>query len=107
MTLCRLRKRLREARAQNDTAIMSVEEKLTKIGLKLPCPPASEGAYLGAKLSGKIAITCRVCGNDLTLQEGYIAAQETCLNCLAQLNLLGSLERIKQALQVIGFVNSS
>jgi enamine deaminase RidA (YjgF/YER057c/UK114 family) len=97
---------------------MLVEEKLTKIGLKLPYPPAPEGAYLGAKQSGKIAFTCGqnpfittkrgLIGKDLSLEEGYKAAQETCLNCLAQLkNLIGSLERIKQVLQVVGFINSA
>ena len=39
---------------------------------------------------------------------GYQAARETALNCLAQLKKQpGSLDRIKQVLQVIGLINSA
>ena len=97
---------------------MVVEDQLTKLGLKLPKPPEPEGNYLGAKMSGAIAFTCGqnpfpttkrgLVGRDLTIEEGYNAAKETCLNCLAQLkNLLGSLDRVKQILQVVGFINSA
>jgi enamine deaminase RidA (YjgF/YER057c/UK114 family) len=97
---------------------MVIEYQLTKLGLKLPNPPNPEGNYLGAKLSGTIAFTCGqnpftttkrgLIGRDLKTDEGYNAAQETCLNCLAQLkNLLGDLDRIKQVLQVVGFINST
>jgi len=47
-------------------------------------------------------------GKDLTLEEGYRAAREVGLNCLAQLKKrLGSLDRIEQVLQVVGFINSA
>jgi enamine deaminase RidA (YjgF/YER057c/UK114 family) len=97
---------------------MLVEEKLEKLGLKLPSPPAPKGVYVGAKWAGNIAFSCGqgpftttkkgMVGEDLTIEEGYKAAQEVCLNCLAQLKKqLGSLDRIKQVLQVIGFINSA
>jgi enamine deaminase RidA (YjgF/YER057c/UK114 family) len=97
---------------------MLVEEKLGKLGLKLPLPPAPKGVYIGAKWAGNIAFSCGqgpfettkrgMVGKDLTVEEGYKAAQEVCLNCLAQLKKqLGSLDRIKQVLQVIGFINSA
>lgn len=96
---------------------MLIEEKLEKLGLKLPPPPAPKGNYIGAKYANNIAFSCGqgpfntskrgLVGKDLTLEEGYKAAQETCLNCLSQLkNQLGSLDKIKQVLQVIGHVNS-
>lgn len=45
-------------------------------------------------------------GKDLTTEEGYQAARETALNCLAPLKKqLGSLDRIKQVLQIIGLIN--
>jgi len=47
-------------------------------------------------------------GAELTLEEGYQAARETGLNCLAQLKKhLGTLNGIKQVLQVVGFINSA
>jgi enamine deaminase RidA (YjgF/YER057c/UK114 family) len=99
------------------TKSMSIEEKLKKLGLELPAPPNYKGNYIGAKFTDNIAFSCGqgpfattkrgMIGKDLTIEEGYKASQETCLNCLAQLKRqLGSLDRIKQVLQVIGFVNS-
>jgi enamine deaminase RidA (YjgF/YER057c/UK114 family) len=97
---------------------MSVEEKLKEMGLELPPAPAPMGNYIGAKWAGNIAFSCGqgpfrstkrgMVGEELTVEEGYKAARETCLNCLAQLKKhLGSLDRIKQVLQVIGFINSA
>jgi enamine deaminase RidA (YjgF/YER057c/UK114 family) len=98
--------------------MMNVEEKLEKMGLKLPPAPAPKGNYIGAKWAGNIAFSCGqgpfeatkrgMVGDDLTLEEGYQAAREVGLNCLAQLKKqLGSLDRIKQVLQVVGFINSA
>ena len=97
---------------------MNVEEKLEKLGVKLPEAPAPKGNYVGAKWAGNIAFSCGqgpfpttkrgLVGKELTLEEGYQAARETALNCLAQLKKhLGSLDRVKQVLQVVGFINSA
>jgi enamine deaminase RidA (YjgF/YER057c/UK114 family) len=97
---------------------MNVEEKLERMGLKLPPAPAPKGNYIGAKWAGNIAFSCGqgpfettkrgMVGDDLTLEEGYQAAREVGLNCLSQLKKqLGSLDRIKQVLQVVGFINSA
>ena len=97
---------------------MSIEEKLVKLGLELPPAPSPKGNYIGAKWVNNIAFSCGqgpfsttkrgLIGKDLTIEEGYKAAQEACLNCLSQLKKqLGSLDRIKQVLQVIGYVNSA
>ena len=97
---------------------MSVEERLAKQGLELPPAPAPKGNYVGAKWTEKIAFSCGqgpfattksgMVGEDLTVEEGYQAARETCLNCLAQLKKqMGSLDNIKQVLQVVGFINSA
>ncbi|TET72642.1 RidA family protein [Candidatus Bathyarchaeota archaeon] len=97
---------------------MSVEKKLETMGLKLPPAPAPKGNYIGAKWAGNIAFSCGqgpfettkrgLVGKDLTLEEGYLAAREVGLNCLAQLKKqLGSLDKIKQVLQVVGFINSA
>ncbi|RLI10679.1 RidA family protein [Candidatus Bathyarchaeota archaeon] len=97
---------------------MSVEERLERLGLKLPPPPAPKGVYVGAKQAGDIVFSAGqgpfsgtrrgLVGKDLTLEEGYQAAREVCLNCLAQLKaVIGDLDRIKQVLQVVGFINSA
>jgi enamine deaminase RidA (YjgF/YER057c/UK114 family) len=97
---------------------MNVEEKMKELGIELPEAPAPKGNYIGAKWAGNIAFSCGqgpfesskrgLVGKDLTVEEGYQAARETGLNCLAQLKAhLGSLDRIKQVLQVIGFINST
>ncbi|MFQ6053779.1 MAG: RidA family protein [Candidatus Bathyarchaeia archaeon] len=97
---------------------MSVEERLEKLGLKLPPPPAPMGVYVGAKRTGNIAFTAGqgpfrttkrgMVGEDLTLEEGYQAAREVGLNCLAQLkSRIGDLDRVEQVLQVVGFINSA
>jgi enamine deaminase RidA (YjgF/YER057c/UK114 family) len=96
---------------------MNVEERLKGLGIKLPEAPQYKGNYIGAKWAGNIAFSCGqgpfestkkgAVGEDLTIEEGYRGAREVGLNCLAQLEAqLGSLNRIKQVLQVVGFVNS-
>jgi len=97
---------------------MNVEERMKKLGIKLPEAPAPKGNYIGAKWAGNIAFSCGqgpfattkrgMVGKDLTIEEGYQGARETAMNCLAQLKKqLGSLNRVKQVLQVIGFINSA
>lgn len=98
---------------------MLVEEKLKKLGLELPSPPNYKGNYIGAKISSdRIVFVCGqgpfasskhgMVGREVTVEEGYKAAQEVCLNSLAQLKRqIGDLDRVKQVLQVIGVVNSA
>jgi len=97
---------------------MNVEEKMKELGIELPEAPAPMGHYVGAKWAGNIAFSCGqgpfrstkrgMVGAELTLEEGYQAARETGLNCLAQLKKhLGTLNGIKQVLQVVGFINSA
>ena len=98
---------------------MLVEEKLKKLGLELPPAPNYKGNYIGAKVSSdRIVFVCGqgpfattkngMVGKEVTVEEGYKAAQETCLNSLAQLKRqIGDLDRVKQVLQVIGMVNSA
>lgn len=99
-------------------AIMTVEQKLETLGLKLPPTPAPAGIYVGAKQAGNLVFSAGqgpftttkrgMVGKDLTVDEGYQAARESCLRCLSQLkSVIGDLDRIKQVVQVIGFINSA
>ena len=97
---------------------MTVEARIKELGIELPTAPNYLGNYIGAKWAGNIAFSCGqgpfastkrgMVGKDLTIEEGYQGAREVGLNCLAQLKAqLGSLDKIKQVLQVVGFVNSA
>ena len=49
-----------------------------------------------------------VVGRDLTVEEGYEAARYAALTSLAALKYaLGDLDRVEQAVQLVGFVNSA
>lgn len=96
---------------------MKIEERIKELDIELPEAPGYKGNYIGAKWAGNIAFSCGqgpanttkrgMVGKDLTIEEGYQGAREVGLNCLAQLKAqLGSLDKIKQVLQVVGFVNS-
>jgi enamine deaminase RidA (YjgF/YER057c/UK114 family) len=97
---------------------MEIEERIKELGIVIPEAPGYKGNYVGAKWAGNIAFSCGqgpisstkrgLVGKDLTLEEGYQGAREVGLNCLSQLRKqLGSLNKIKQVLQVVGFVNSA
>lgn len=97
---------------------MSIEDRLSELDIKLPKAPEPKGNYIGAKWTEKIAFSCGqgpfattkrgMVGEALTVEEGYTAAREAGLNCLAQLEKqLGSLDKIRQVLQVVGFINSA
>ena len=98
---------------------MSVEAKLFELGLELPPTPKPTGLYRPLLLSGNMAyvsghgpllpdgtyITGRV-GNELDQQAGYDAARRTGLAILATLREgLGSLDRIRRVVKVLGMVN--
>lgn len=98
---------------------MTVEEKLTKLGLKLPQPVKPMAAYIPAKRvgdlvfvsgqvpfkDGNLAYVGKV-GAERSQEEGYQAARLCALNALAAVKaLIGSLDAISEIVQVRGFVN--
>lgn len=98
-----------------------VESKLAELGYTLPPPPEPIGNYLSASRSGNImwmagvgsrrADGSRISGKlgaDLTVEQGYEAAQWCALNLLARMKVeLGDLDRVTGILKVFGMVNSS
>ncbi|NQW23042.1 MAG: RidA family protein [SAR202 cluster bacterium] len=98
-----------------------VESKLAELGYTLPPPPEPIGNYLSACRSGNImwmsgvgsrrADGSRISGKlgaDLTIEQGYEAAQWCALNLLARMKVeLGDLDRVTRILKVVGMVNSS
>ncbi|HVY71564.1 MAG TPA: RidA family protein [Verrucomicrobiae bacterium] len=98
---------------------MSAEARLAELKLELPPAPKPIGVYKplvvvgnlayvsghGPLRSDKTLITGRV-GADATLDQGKAAARQTGLAILATLREgLGSLDRVKRVIKVLGMVN--
>ena len=95
---------------------MSTEAKLKEIGIELPEIPAAGGNYLHGLLSGNhLYLSGKVdrtvvgkVGTDVTVEEAYAAARQIGLYHLAVMRAeLGSLDRVKQVVKVLGMVNSA
>ena len=95
--------------------------KLQALGLSLPPIPPKPGSFIPATQVGNL-IYCSGqgpyqdgkhkylgrLGKDLSLEEGYDAAQIAALNCLAAIcGLTGSIDRITRIIQVRAFINSA
>ncbi len=100
---------------------MNIEKKLSGLGLSLPVLPTSKGIYkrcliVGDMLyvSGHISvntdgspITGKL-GNDLSDEEGRIAARQCGLAILASIkNQPGGLDNVKRVVKILGMVNST
>ena len=97
---------------------MTIDEKLKELNIELPPAPAAGGVYKPLVIHGNVAylsghgpempdgsdIKGRV-GEDLDQQAGYNAARQTGLAMLATLQKhLGSLDRVKRVIKILGFV---
>ena len=100
---------------------MSAESQLIALGLTLPPAPPKGGVYKPVVIVGNVAyisghgpyladggmIRGRV-GEDMDLAEAHAAARQTGLALLATLRKeLGSLDRIKRVVKLLGMVNST
>lgn len=97
-----------------------IEARLSELGLALPEPAAPVAAYVPVVEAGGLAhvsgqlpfvggqlVTGRL-GEDVSLEEGVVAAQACGVMILAQLKAaLGSLERIEKIVKLGVFVNST
>ncbi|MEZ6059287.1 MAG: RidA family protein [Planctomycetaceae bacterium] len=100
---------------------MSIEARIQELGLTLPAAPAAAGTYSPVVIVGGLAyvsgqgpvgtdgklLTGRV-GADLSEAEGIAAARTVGLTMLATIKAqLGSLDRVKRIIKVLGMVNST
>jgi enamine deaminase RidA (YjgF/YER057c/UK114 family) len=97
---------------------VTVDERLTELGIVLPRPFAPVANYLSCSRTGDLlfvgghgptddekTIIGKV-GTDLTLEQGRAAARMTALSILATVRAeLGSLDRVQQVVKVFGMVN--
>lgn len=100
---------------------MSVEQRLKGLGIDIPEPNPPRFSYLPVVQTGNLAFTSgQLClkdgkliyqgkvGDELTIEQGQEAARQCAINGLAVLRAhLGSLDRIKRVVKLLGFVNSS
>ena len=101
---------------------MSAEARLKDKGITLPTPTTPLANYVGAvqtgnllflsghgpfRPQGKFTHVGKV-GRELTVEQGYQVAREVGLNLLATTRAtLGSLDRVKRVVKVLGMVNSA
>jgi enamine deaminase RidA (YjgF/YER057c/UK114 family) len=97
-----------------------IEKKLAKLGLELPAPPVPVGNYLPAARVGNLVFTSGqtaridgerryvgVVGQEVSQADAYLSARDATLNCLACVKqAVGSLDRVKRVVKVVGFVNA-
>ena len=98
-----------------------IEQRLQELGITLPEPPPVAAIYVPAVTVGNMVYTsgndCRVSGKlmfqgklgqDLTIEEGQLAARQTMINLLAVLKAhLGDLDKIERIVKLLAFVNSA
>jgi enamine deaminase RidA (YjgF/YER057c/UK114 family) len=101
---------------------MTAEARIKELGLSLPQPPKPGGNYVPGVRVGNLlflsghgpgrtdgAPSARgKVGRDLSLEDGYKAAREVGINLLGTARaLLGSLDKVKRVVKVLGMVNSA
>lgn len=100
---------------------MTPDEKLAELNIELPPPPTPVGVYKpclinqqfvyvsghGPLMPNKSMIKGRV-GSDIDAEQGKIAARQVGLTILSTLQSnLGSLNKIKRVIKILGMVNCS
>jgi enamine deaminase RidA (YjgF/YER057c/UK114 family) len=101
---------------------MGAEATLKEKNITLPPPATPMANYVGAvrtgnllylsghgpiRTNGQFTFTGKV-GRELTVEQGYQAAREVGLSLLATTRAaLGSLDRVKRVVKVLGMVNSA
>ncbi|MFC7784809.1 RidA family protein [Rossellomorea sp. GCM10028870] len=94
--------------------LMTPEEKLQSLGLKLSPVRPVVGNYVSRVRVGNLIFTSGQgvdeyrgkIGTDFDVQEGYLAARQSMMNLLNVLkDELGELSRVKRIVKMLGFVN--
>ncbi len=100
---------------------MTIDEKLTSLGIELPAVASPVGAYVPVVRTGDLVFTSgqlplvggelMAAGkvpSDIDLEQAYAGARQAALNALAAIKAeLGSLDEVAQVVRVNCFVNSA
>jgi enamine deaminase RidA (YjgF/YER057c/UK114 family) len=98
-----------------------VEDRLREIGIEISPPPAPQGAYQPAVISGNLIFISGQLplkegrllyrgkvGSDVSIEEGMEAARLAAINSLSVMKgELGDLGRIKRIVKLTGYVSSA
>ena len=97
---------------------MSIEEKISSLGLSLPTAAAPVAAYVPAVKTGNLVFTAGQLpvvdgklpkegkvGRDVTAEDAKELAQICALNALAAISVVTDLDQIERVVRVGGFVN--
>ena len=98
---------------------MTPEERFESLGLKLPPAPAPSGVYTPCLIDGKHcyvsghgpvqgdkSLITGCIGKDMNIDEGKLAARQVGLTILSTIrSKIGSLDKIKRVIKVLGMVN--
>ncbi len=101
--------------------VMSISEKLKKMNIVLPPPPAPVAAYVPAVTVGDLVFVSGMLplrdgkliyqgklGREVTVEQGVECARVAVLNALAVLQKqIGDLDRIRQIVRLGGFIASA
>ncbi|HVJ11656.1 MAG TPA: RidA family protein [Burkholderiales bacterium] len=95
---------------------MSAEKKLKELGIALPAVTPPVANYVNAVRTGNLLFLAGkgpagsisgIVGKDITVEEAYGHARTTGLNLIAVMrDELGSLDRVKRIVKVLGMVNA-
>lgn len=98
-----------------------VEERIRELGYELPNAPKPVASYVpitkvgnlvfisgqGATKNGETIMKGHI-GAELTIQDGYKAAELCAINAISVLrDEIGDLDKVKKIIKVLGFVNSA
>ena len=101
---------------------MSAESRVKELGLTLPAPPKPLGNYVpGVRVGNLLFLSGHgpirrdgqpmargKVGRDLSVEEAYQVARDVGVNLLGSTRaLLGSLDKVKRIVKVLGMVNSA
>lgn len=100
---------------------MKIDERLAALGLELPAPRAPAFAYVPVAVDGGLAwvsgqlpwrpdgtLPKGKLGGDVAVEDGKAAARLCVLNGLSVLrHAIGSLDRVRRIVKVVGFVASA
>ena len=101
--------------------MLNIEKKLSRLSLKLPSAPTPAANYLPYVITNKLlfisgqisanekGLIKGVVGQNMSVEEGYKAAQNCGLSLLAHLNVAinGDFQKFKRVIRIAGYVNST
>jgi enamine deaminase RidA (YjgF/YER057c/UK114 family) len=96
---------------------VGADQRLKELGIELPTPPEPVANYVRCVRTGNLLFVsghgpgpnapAGKLGQNLSVEQGYQVAREVGINILATVKAeLGSLDRVKRVVKVLGMVNS-